>query len=299
MSVDWSEVTPTMELVCSMVTVPEILEMLGVDVDASGMFRLREEDSTPSVKAYEDHAYDFGSGQLYSPVDIAAKLTGRSLGSVMHLLWTRALRSEHEPGDVERLARPEPVDLSDDFYLMEPVGDRPASTWRLEGCPIPAECRIGHDGSLLIPHVEGPNENGEGVVYGVKVRQLDGRKVSWPGSQFTRHLYRTKNSNVWSLDAVIVEGESDCWALQAAPGWEEVDVFALPSGAGAWKDHWLEELAPYDTVMVIMDNDRAGELARDKLSRTVGWGRVENLYVPSLMNDVREAIGRGWVPVPV
>jgi hypothetical protein len=45
-----------------------------------------------------------------------------------------------------------------------------------------------------------------------------------------------------------------------------------------------------------LDNDRAGVQATDKVTRKIGWDRVERLKVPALHNDVREAIQAGWKP---
>ena len=73
-------------------------------------------------------------------------------------------------------------------------------------------------------------------------------------------------------------------------------TFALPSGASSWKDAWLEDLEQYEKVYLCMDNDRAGQAARDKLTRKIGWLKAEQLRVPPLYNDAREAIAAGWRP---
>jgi hypothetical protein len=156
-------------------------------------------------------------------------------------------------------------------------------------CPIPASVRwSGND--MLIPHQD------QDGVYGVKVRAPDGTKTSWPGSQFTHRLY---DPTGWQGEpcptVVICEGESDCWALNAHFTGQYVSVFALPSGAASWKDAWLDDLRDR-TVYICMDNDRAGQAARDKLTRKIGYLRTEQLWVPPLYNDAREAIGMGWMP---
>ena len=58
----------------------------------------------------------------------------------------------------------------------------------------------------------------------------------------------------------------------------------------------MEDLDRYDKVWLCMDNDKAGEAARDKLTRKIGFLKVEHLRVPQLYSDAREAIAAGWRP---
>lgn len=289
MSEDWSETKPTIELIKSMVTLPQVLELLGIECTSVGKFRLREEDATPSVQAYEDHAYDFGSGKHYDVLDLVMEVKGWDLWKAMTTIWNRGLRAGLEPGDVETLARPEPIDFAEELSVFPLVYTVPGDVHYGHLYPDPL-CRVDAAGNLLIPH----RHDG---THGVKVRSLTGQKSAWPGSQFTAHLYKTHGNNRYFETAILLEGESDLWALEHFYGDNDmVDVYALPSGAGAWKDHWLEELEGYSKVVICFDNDRAGEAARDKVTRKVGWDRAAQMFVPQLLNDVREAIGRGWTP---
>ena len=132
----------------------------------------------------------------------------------------------------------------------------------------------------------------------MKVRHLDGGKSAYPGSQFGHSLYWPGAYHPLTLSTVVItEGESDCWALLQQPtAWA---VCALPSGAGLWRDDWLTQLETYETIYTAFDNDRAGEQATERVRRAVGWGRWKELKVPTLYNDVREAIAAGWKPSPL
>lgn len=297
MSTDWSEEQPSIELLKSTVTMYDVVELLGLEPDSQGKIisPWNPDERTPSCHVYEDHVYCYSTGHAGDIVDLVQALApGTSWRKAVWMLWNRALRSGKEPGDVETAPVREVVDFSEElakYHVGHPL-------WAdVIGCPLPPTVRQNEvTGDLLIPHQD------QDGVYGVKIRAQDGAKTSWPGSQFTKRLYSPWGwqLNSYATTAIITEGESDAWHVSALTGDGEFDqyrqpeVFALPSGAGSWKDSWLKDLEPYTRVILIMDNDRAGEQARDKLTRKIGWGRVENSFVPALYNDVREAVANGW-----
>lgn len=86
--------------------------------------------------------------------------------------------------------------------------------------------RLDADGSVLSPHADAYQQ-----VTGCKVRTLDGRKRSLPGSKYP-HLYGAWRGRRFER-VLLVEGESDAVyaSFLAAQEGELIDVFALPSGA--------------------------------------------------------------------
>jgi hypothetical protein len=279
-------------------TLPEVAEILGFEVDSRDKIRspFNDTDDTPSCHLYEDHFYDYSTGRHGDIVDFVLAVDRSdpplSKSKAAEQIFYKALRAGREPGDVERQPPREMVNFcaqfnDPNFYQLQDY----------LGILLPrgAAWQAGTD--VLVPHVESLGSN-QWNVYGVKVRGAGG-KSAWPGSQFTHRLY---SPYTWSClrqgpTAIICEGESDCWAMDARVGYHVgVDVFALPSGASAWKDHWLADLEVYGTVYVCMDNDQAGQRARDKLLSKIGHGRALELKVPGLYNDAREAIAAGWDP---
>lgn len=286
---DWAEdERPTLELVKSMVTLPEVVELLGYEIEG-GKIRppWNPDERTPSCHIYEDHFYDYATGRHGDVVDFVQAIEPEwSVGKVVWRLYFKALRAGREPGDVEVTPVREVVDFTVQL-LQYPFWVLYGHRWR--HLSPPANCHAISDEALLIPHQD------EDGVYGVKVRGLDGSKTSWPGSQFTKRLYHPDGYARLpaGVPAIITEGESDCWQVSQLVG-DRATVFALPSGASSWKDHWLSDLRDYEKIIVIMDNDRAGKEARGKLERKIGWDRVKHVFVPQLFNDVREAVEAGW-----
>lgn len=286
---DKCELEHTPELAKSLCTIADVLDLYGIPLDGNNKFALREE-RTPSAHAYDDHFWDFGAGEGGDVINLVMQIEGCTFGQALYRLIHKALKGGLEPGHVERQPR-DLVDFTEQLNGLtyyKPLVD--AWEERL-GVPIPSNCRHQATVDLLIPH-----QDAEGV-YGVKVRGADGSKSAWPGSQFSKRLYDPAGWVDYSpgAECVIAEGESDCWALaQYLP--VHVKAYALPSGAGTWKDHWLEDLESFDKIWLAFDNDRAGEQAREKVTRKIGFLRTEQLRVPPLYNDAREAIAAGWRP---
>lgn len=297
---DWSEERPTIELVKETITVPEVAELLGLEANEQDKITspFNQDERTPSCHLYEDHWYDYSAGKGGDVVDLVRVFyPDMSVPRAVKLIWNRALRAGREPGDVER----QPVRQVQDFsQQLAGLTLDPAiiQGWSEKlGVPIPGNCRHQATVDLLIPH-----EDQDGV-YGVRVRHQDDSKESWLGSQFTKRLYDPfgwgEGYGAIGGECVITEGETDCWALQSVlhnddGAWPP--VFALPSGAQSWKDSWLEDLEPFDKVWLCLDNDDAGNKAREKLTRKIGYLKVEQLRVPPLYNDARKAIAAGWRP---
>ena len=281
---DWAEEWGTIDLVKQTVTLVEIVEMFGFEIDQNDKIRppWRPDERTPSCHIYIDHYYDYGSGEYGDLFNFIKKIQPEDdLKTIISAIWNRALRSGREPGDVPPEVPRDIVDFTDEvqMYPLDPVR-------------FPLGIRLDGD-TALIPHRE------PGLVYGVKTRGPAGKRA-WPGSQFTHRLYDPhgwNNTHAGGMvrDVVICEGESDSWAMDRATS-DYVNVLALPAGASAWKDHWLKDLNGYDNVWLCMDNDRAGDAALTKLTGKIGYERARALKVPQLYNDAREAIEAGWEP---
>jgi hypothetical protein len=291
-------------LLKSAVSLPELVEMLGYDITSRNKVRppWNPDERTPSCHLYEDHFYCYGTGKHGDLFDFLAEEERaggdepRPLPKAVSYLRNLALKGGREPGDVDR----EPVRVVENLADQMGWDQRGAvgvssllgldvSTFGLTRDP---------DGTIRIPH--GEVSEFDIKVYGIKLRHPDGRKTSVPGSQFTFKLYHPQgwgSAGRGNTTAVICEGESDSWAMWHQLAWRGTDVFALPSGASAWKDSWLKDLEPYSRIFLCFDNDRAGEQAFDKIIRKVGWDRGERLAVPALYGDAREAIAAGWKPV--
>lgn len=301
--IDIEEMTPVerAEWVKSTYSCLDLLDDLEIEA-VGGKIRspFNEHDGTPSCHIYEDHWHDYSTGRWGDVVDLAMALTGWTWGKTLAKLSAGAVRNDSEPGHVARATPAEPVDMTATYRAARRPGDgRLGERWapNLPGVPLWFLDRLtvadhlaeNNDGDLLIPHW-----TGNGIVTGIKVRRRQGGKVSHPGSVFSAGLYTTQVPS-GSPRAVITEGESDCWALTALL-LDEADVYALPSGANLWRDAWLDQLGEYDVIYTAFDNDRAGEQATDKVRRAIGWGRWKAIIVPTMYNDVREAIAAGWHP---
>lgn len=298
---DYCEHEHSAELAKSLVTCVEAAELLGFEPNSGSKIPsfANPDERTPSLHVYDGDAgwYDYSAGEGGDVIDFVMRATGLEFGKALSQLIHRSLKAGREPGDVER----QPVRQVKDFTEELALTNRSFSRGNLDywhnalGVRPPNDCVVDIDGSLLIPHQD------QDGVYGVKVRHPDGRKEAWPGSQFTKRLYDqhgwpTDGAGIGCTWCIIAEGETDAWALQGAlPGWG-LRVFALPSGAQSWKDAWKADLESFNRVYLCLDNDRAGNDARDKLTRKIGYLRVEQLRVPPLMNDAREAIAAGWKP---
>lgn len=291
------ELVEKIEFVKATVAPSDVADMLGLEVVGGKIpSPFNPDERTPSCHLYEDHWFDYGSGKGGDVIDLMIHLTGKPWGAVINLLAKGAVGNDLEPGRVQRAAKEPPRDLTEQYEsMMVPYVDGCEKLFVLPGVDV-ARMTYGEiwaldfEGNVLIPH------RSRIGVHGIKIRYRAGGKGAVPGSQFGHALYDPLGSyHSIGADVVLTEGESDCWALgQQLPSW--VDVMALPSGAGLWRDTWLDQLAPYTRVWTAFDNDKAGKEATEKVRRAVGWGRWKELTVPTLYNDAREAISAGWRP---
>lgn len=287
----WDELSPDDQLAAlkGTVTVTDVALLIGLEPDSHDKIRSpwNPEERTASCHLYDDHFFDYSTGKGGDIFDLVMALNpGTTLPQAVRAIRSRAVRAGKQYGDVETVVPREIMDFSKelgklaklDVYLGLDVRE--------------FELRQDADGNVIVPH-----QSPEIGTYAVKVRWKGGGKSAWAGSQPSYRLYDPLRwlRPVATTDVVLAEGESDAWALTLATGFE-IDVLALPTGVGAWRDHWLEDLKPYSRVYICTDNDKAGHAGREKLTRKIGWGRAEQLHVPPLFNDAREAIASGWHP---
>lgn len=255
------------------------------------------DERTPSCHLYEDGWFDYSTGKGGDVIDLYMLLTGAEWGRALNKLLEGAVRADADPERIRR--RPtELPDLTAHFRaLSEPAVCGDLGPWADRLKPVGREYLgwLAVNGAIavvgaemFIPHWH------DGVVRGIKVRNLKGQKSAVPGSTFAVGLYWPGVMPQRQGRVVIAEGESDSWCLYQSL--HACDIAALPGGAGLWKDAWLKDLEGYETVYTAFDNDRAGQQATEKVRSAVGWGRWKELKVPSLYNDVREAMAAGWEP---
>jgi hypothetical protein len=291
----------TVEQVRSAVSVPMALELLDMAPDRTGRVPCWHdgvgEHQTPSVQIDDDFWYCHRCGLGGDVIRLLQDTQGWSFGKVMAKLSDYVKANEIELDQVtQRVGRGLGKELHD--FTAEYMQRSTSVNWelwlpRLKGVmsvwPNALGVRQDKDsGELLIPHWE---ITGHQIV-GVKVRHHNSLKTAWPNSVFTTCLYGRQTPGAETV--VIVEGESDCWAMMSWAG--RADVLALPSGVQTIKDDWLPQLEQYKAIYLCFDNDRAGKQGREKAWRTFGWDRCIDLFVPSLYNDVREAVEHGWQP---
>jgi len=277
----------TFELLRQTVSMYDVVELLGYELDASNKIvsPFNPNERTPSAHVYEDHLHDFSTGWHGDIVDLVAALNpDMKKSDIIWKLWNKAIRAGREPGDVEREQPRELVDFTDH------IDGKPVYVGFLNKTKPPYGAVLANYADLWVPHRDGD------LVYGVKVRLAGGGKSALPGSQFGHKLYHPWGWRIPPREKLVLcEGESDAWAFnEVLP--QSWDVLALPSGAGTWKDHWLKDIEHISDVRVCMDNDRAGRTAEAKLLSKIGHGRALPLRVPQLYNDAREAIEAGWKP---
>lgn len=280
------------------ITIPEVLELLELPeppripghIECPGE---NHADNTPSLFVQDHHWHCFGCGVGGDAVDLVRFVTNASFGQAARYLSGLAEldRPEYTPR-----AKPPLLDLGD-VWQREPGGFTEEAQEYLAG-------RFPHLAlavlqkwpirftrhALWVAHTDHHD-----VIRGIKTRSYyNGSKKSVAGSNFTTRLYRVEEKPR-RVDAVLTEGESDCWTL--SQHWLEDDtttVFSLPSGAGLVRDGWLDELLEYEHVGFFPDNDDAGQRAFDKVKHLLP--SVRECRVPPDYNDVTEAYTDGWRP---
>lgn len=289
--------TEKIALIRSSLTPLDLADMLELEVKHDKIISpYNPDEHTASCHLYEDGWFDYSTGQHGDVIDLFCKLSGKTVGQAVNRLLEGAQRLDAEPDRVRRVAV-EPPDLTDEWGRWERSCGLYFDRW-VESLPPLDAYQLGVlEGTDSIRWINSGTQMAiahrhDDVVRGIKLRTLQGVKSAVPGSTFACGLYQPFP---WKYDqAIITEGETDCWALAATS--IEADILSLPSGAGVWKDAWLTQLERYDRVYTAFDNDAAGKRATDKVAAAVTHWKWLPLQVPQLYNDVREALAAGWRP---
>jgi len=296
---DDSEDRLSIEQIKSTISVPEVLETLGIDVSSGRVPCWHDgwgNHTALSVQLDPTFYFCHRCGKAGSVIDVVMELGDVSFDRAMWKLNQMIRRGDLDIGTIAVAEKQEKelLDFSEQYLPGEQV--YPSWYGRIQGVDlskVAARCSL--DGTQLwIPHYN------LGRVVGVKVRHRDGRKDAWPGSVFTSKLFEADYTHRAGGRAIVCEGETDAWAMHQhlnGGGYckGESKVFALPSGASTWKDHWGAELSGFSEVYLCFDNDDAGRKARDKVGRALKW-QAKDLMVPQMFNDAREALVAGWKP---
>ena len=232
------------------VSMVQVLEMLGME-PPNRQNKIRSitnaGDNTPSLHIWDDHWFDFSTGVGGDQIKFVQVVTGCSFGEALKMLGGKAgittqRRSKHRSDARQKLD-----DLTKRFD-DEPVGSAAAqaraagfvaSKWPF----LNLDDLVGFgvkvcEHALWIPH-----RDRQDIIRGIKVRDThSGVKHAVKGSRFTSFLYRVRPVGRSEV-ALLVEGESDLWCTQKWVTSRALDravkVYALPGGAGTWRDEWL------------------------------------------------------------
>lgn len=287
------------------VFMPDVVERLDLGPIRHGkIYSIYHEEKEPSLHIYPTSYWDYSTGQGGDQIRFVMDVTGMSYSKTLRWLMRMtdtampAVKGRHQGKQVE--------DLTERF-LNEPEGGRESiQAWKelvdKAGWPINWQvpltlfhCKVAKH-ALWIPH-----KDAEDRIVGIKVRSLyTGKKSSVRGSTFTCRLYRPAHP-VYPHQpsaAILVEGESDCWSMwnyilsdpEARPRYR---VFALPSGANTWNSDFARELREYRLVWLMLDDDTAGNIARDRICKALD--HVVPIRVPG--GRVAEALKEGWNPM--
>jgi twinkle protein len=115
----------------------------------------------------------------------------------------------------------------------------------------------------------------DGVLVGVKYRNIKDKKM-WSEKDQEPVLFN--RDNITGDELIITEGEKDCMTL----GQLGMQSVSIPNGVndGRWIDNEWDWLDKFKKIYLVMDNDRAGREAAQKLSMRLGNWRCYNVILP-------------------
>lgn len=285
----------------------DLLEALGFDEpnhDGKILAPWRDE-TEPSVQIYDDGSwFDYGEGEGGDAIDFLVRWQGWSKGQAFRFLGSMADLDEVRQDVPNRPAKPI-LDLTEHWQDAEHNQAGLYWDWWVDLCSkwptvdphLPATrgwVKVGRN-KILIPHRHG------GKIPGIKVRVLStGEKISVKGSTFTQGLYSVTD-RPQATEAVILEGESDLWALEChwyrQLGVSPPAMFSLPSGAGLVKPEWFDGFDRFDVVRIAVDQDEPGQKAAEQIKWALddrgGHWCHHHWPVEQYGKDIAEALGKG------
>lgn len=270
------------------VTMDDVCERLGIRIPRDRKIRsIYGPDKTPSLHLYKADFYDYSTGQGGDVIRFVMDHQGWSFPRAVK--WIARVSSGSFVTTRREEEVPEDADLTDEW---EAIVTRPITNGYYQNWDMYTNAKWGLDlrtvlayGSTLAgvelytPHWHGNK------VRGIKVRTLYKQKLSVPGSKYTYGLYRPTLPEEPAdpfRRAVIVEGESDTWALTRHLEDAQFDVYGLPSGAGLWRDSWRQKLKGYQALYVALDSDEAGNEATKRITGSLlSDPDISDVYVMS------------------
>lgn len=286
------------EQIKAQVSVADALEMLDLPSPRSGSKILCpvHADVVPSLVVYEDWWYCHGCGRGGDVLNLVEFVTGARPYEARRFLsgavdeFAATPRVQHQVREL--------VDLTEEYVRARSRDKRAwvdAGALFAEKWPHLSLAELDEHGwvavgahALLVPHWY------ENRVVGIKTRSTQpgnrGTRNAFKGSTFTSQLYWVK-TRLHRGSAVLVEGESDCWTMQAhTPG----DVYALPAGVATWRPSFGGTLAGYEEVVLFLDHDDPGQRMQARLNNELSNSRLGAF--PCIYEDVTEAVIDGWRP---
>lgn len=278
------------------VSMEQVLELLGME-PPNRQHKIRSVanpgDNTPSLHIYHDHWFDYSTGQGGDQIKFVEMVTGCTFGEALSMLGGKATVSTRSKYGI---SRPKLDDLTKRFD-DEPVGSEAAQAraagWVAGKWPFLTLDDLAGFGVKVCEHALWiPHRDRQDVIRGIKVRDThSGVKHAVKGSRFTSFLYRVRPVGRAEV-ALLVEGESDLWCTQKWVTSRALDravkVYALPGGAGTWRDEWTSIFDAHPVTILCLDDDKAGREATLRLTETIGAHRAGSLVPPG--GRVAEAI---------
>lgn len=274
--------------VLKQIPITDVLDEAGFDyVPRPGGFKMSVRDErTPSCHIYTDNNsfFDYGSGRGGSVIDFVMYVMGCNLERAIMFL------ESFDIPEVGRFVKSTPKEIQDfsDRFDKETVfiSMSMIEAMRKKWPALPQEddhffhkLPLGEAAgyTLWVPHFQP-----DGTCPGIKYRTPQWDKKAVTGSVFTAGFYwpywppTIPSANIEHL--TICEGESDAWVLRWAGGGM---VAALPSGAGCWRDEWLDGFTSLSSITAWIDPDPAGDKAMDAIEQAA-FKRDLSLHVNRL-----------------
>ena len=259
-----------------------------------------QQEHTPSLHVYDEHYYCYAAGQGGDVIKFVMDAMNVSFGRAMDILG-RGI--QFSPRQFKRKREETFKDLGK-IFKEQPVPDERARQMANElinnKWPTLTLDDILSYGVRLTPtSLWAPHTDEEGIIRGIKIRTIPtGSKYSVDGSNYSKRLYRVRETHPMAETLFICEGESDLWCIQKWIDQNDAggsNVLSLPSGAGMWREEWAREVESSPHIVLLLDNDDAGNKACERIKDGLGPNFVQRLDIPE--GRVAEAMALGWEPL--
>jgi len=264
------------------------MEMIGWDQpNSDGKIRsIYNSEATPSLHVYEKNYYCYSAGRGGDVIKFVMDALNISFFNAIQILGKGAPVSGRKPRKEELESRKPSLNLSAEF-LRHPhaVGeelDMAEEFVKTKWPYLTIEDLLGWGIKITPTSIRVPHMDFTGIIRAIKIRALPGgAKFSEKGSTYHHRLYRVEEVTAETKTILLLEGESDTWcATKWASDKPHVGCLGLPTGANTWRKSWGEELKKYEKVIILLDDDRAGQEAREKIAEEIGDEIVSHQIPP-------------------